>query len=78
MTEETMDSPKLRPKEGVLKESMKEEPKSPIVISRKKDLRPLGRETEQERGGKRQKEEEERRNSERKWKSMWLIVKDSR
>ena len=38
LTEEAMDSHKLRPKEGVLKESMKEEPKSPIVIKRKKDL----------------------------------------
>ena len=33
LMEETMDSQRLRPIDGVLNESMNEEPKSPIVIS---------------------------------------------
>ena len=37
-TEDTIESHKLRPKDGVLKESMKDDPKSPIVINFKNDL----------------------------------------
>ena len=38
LTEETIDSTKLRPIDGVLKESMNEDPRSPIVISFKNGL----------------------------------------
>lgn len=39
LTDETIDSQRLRPIDGVLNESMNDEPKSPIVINFKKGLK---------------------------------------